>query len=83
MDRDGTRQGFDTDLLRAVCAAIRLPVVASGGAGAMDHFIAGAHAGATGLLAASLFHFGIFTIPQVKYALAEAGLPVRLPAQPG
>ena len=79
MDRDGTGAGFDLDLLRAVTAAIRLPVVASGGVGTIDHFIEGARAGATGLLAASVFHFGTFTIPQVKRALAEAGLPVRLP----
>jgi cyclase len=78
MDKDGTKTGFDTDLLRAVCARTRVPVVASGGVGALDHFIAGARAGATGLLAASVFHFGQFTVPQVKAALAKAGLPVRL-----
>jgi cyclase len=78
MDKDGTKTGFDTDLLRAVCARTRLPVVASGGVGALDHFIEGARAGATGLLAASVFHFGQFTVPQVKRALADAGLPVRL-----
>ncbi len=78
MDRDGTRSGFDTALLRAVCAATRLPVVASGGVGEMEHFVQGAQAGATGLLAASVFHFGTFTVPQVKRALAAAGLPVRL-----
>jgi cyclase len=82
MDRDGTRSGFDTDLLRAVCRATNLPVVASGGVGAMEHFIEGARAGATGLLAASVFHFGIFSIPNVKAALAQAGLPVRLAAKP-
>ena len=77
MDRDGTGEGFDIDLLRAVCGAVRIPVVASGGVGKLEHFAAGAQAGATGLLAASVFHFGTFTIPQVKSALAEAGLPVR------
>ncbi len=79
MDRDGTGEGFDLDLLRAVCAAVRVPVVASGGVGRLDHFADGARAGATGLLAASVFHFGAFTIPQVKAALRDAGLPVRLP----
>jgi cyclase len=79
MDRDGTGKGFDTDLLRAVCGAVRVPVVASGGVGTLAHFVAGAQAGATGLLAASVFHFGTFTVAQVKAALAEAGLPVRLP----
>ena len=82
MDRDGTGEGFDLDLLRAVCAAVRLPVIASGGVGSIAHFIEGAHAGATGLLAASVFHFGTFTIPQVKRAMAQAGLPVRLPRAP-
>jgi cyclase len=79
MDRDGTGTGFDLDLLRAVCGAVRLPVVASGGVGDLAHFVQGAEAGATGLLAASVFHFGTFSIRQVKHALADAGLPVRLP----
>ena len=78
MDRDGTRSGFDTDLLEAICRATRLPVVASGGVGTLEHFIQGARAGATGLLAASVFHFGTFNVPQVKSALADAGLPVRV-----
>jgi cyclase len=78
MDRDGTGAGFDLDLLRAVCGAVRLPVVASGGVGTLDHFIEGARAGATGLLAASVFHFGTFTVRQVKQAMAHAGLAVRL-----
>ena len=78
MDRDGTGQGFDLDLLRAACAAVRVPVVASGGVGTLAHFIEGAQAGATGLLAASVFHFGTFTIAKVKQALADASLPVRL-----
>jgi cyclase len=77
MDRDGTGKGFDLDLLRAVCGAVRLPVVASGGVGTLDHFAEGAQAGATGLLAASVFHFGTFTIGQVKNQLSRAGLPVR------
>jgi len=79
MDRDGTGKGFDLDLLRAVCGAVRVPVIASGGVGDLHHFVEGAQAGATGLLAASVFHFGTFTIPQVKQALDDAGLPVRLP----
>jgi cyclase len=82
MDRDGTGEGFDLDLLRAVCGAVRVPVIASGGVGTLEHFVAGAAAGATGLLAASVFHFGRFTIPEVKQALHAAGLPVRLPRVP-
>ena len=83
MDRDGTGQGFDLDLLRAVCGAVRVPVVASGGVGSLHHFVDGARAGATGLLAASVFHFGTFTVPQVKHALHAAGLPVRLLQEAG
>jgi cyclase len=77
MDRDGTGEGFDLDLLRAVCNAVRIPVIASGGVGKLSHFTEGAQAGATGLLAASVFHFGTFTIAQVKNELAAAHLPVR------
>jgi cyclase len=78
MDRDGTGRGFDLELLRAACAAVRVPIIASGGVGTLAHFVGGAGAGATGLLAASVFHFGIFSVAEVKGALAEAGLPVRL-----
>jgi cyclase len=77
MDRDGTGEGFDLDLLRAACRAVRLPVIASGGVGSIRHFINGAAAGATGLLAASVFHFGHLSIAEVKAGMAEAGLPVR------
>ncbi len=79
MDRDGTGRGFDLELLRAVCGAVRVPVVASGGVGSLQHFVDGANAGATGLLAASVFHFGTFTVARVKAALGAAGLPVRPP----
>ena len=78
MDRDGTRSGFDLDLLDAVCAAVTIPVIASGGVGELEHFVEGAKAGASGLLAASVFHFGQFQVGEVKAALNEAGLPVRL-----
>jgi imidazole glycerol-phosphate synthase subunit HisF len=79
MDRDGTLEGFDLDLLGAVCGAVTVPVIASGGVGTLAHFVEGARVGATGLLAASVFHFGTFSIAEVKAALAAAGLPVRLP----
>lgn len=78
MDRDGTGRGFDLDLLRAVCGAVRVPVIASGGVGTLQHFVDGAGAGATGLLAASIFHFGTFTVAAVKATMADAGLPVRV-----
>ena len=77
MDRDGTKLGFDLELLRRVVGAVRVPVVASGGVGSLKHFVEGARAGATGLLAASVFHDGVFRIQQAKDALAVAGLPVR------
>ena len=77
MDRDGTKQGFDLPLTRAVRAAVRLPIVASGGVGAPEHFVEGAKAGANGLLAASVFHYGEFRIANAKAALEAAGLPVR------
>lgn len=83
MDRDGTRAGFDLELLRAVRAAVPVPIIASGGVGAVGHFVEGARAGASGLLAASVFHYGEFRIADAKAALAEAGLPVRpVPTRP-
>jgi cyclase len=77
MDRDGTGAGFDLELTRTIAAAVPVPVIASGGVGRLEHFVEGARAGATGLLAASVFHFGTFTIAEAKAALAAAGLPVR------
>ncbi len=78
MDRDGTRSGFDLELLKIVCERVSVPVVASGGVGELQHFVEGAQVGASGLLAASVFHFGQFKISEVKHALDKAGLPVRL-----
>jgi cyclase len=77
MDRDGTGEGFDLELTRTIAAAVSVPVIASGGVGRPEHFVEGARAGATGLLAASVFHFGTFTVAEAKAALAAAGLPVR------
>lgn len=77
MDRDGTKSGFDVELIKRIAAAVRLPIIASGGVGELQHFAQGARAGATGLLAASVFHFGQFTIAQVKEALLREGIAVR------
>jgi cyclase len=77
MDADGTREGFDLDLIRAVRREVRVPVIASGGAGAAAHFPPAVDAGADAVLAASVFHFGTLGIGEVKAALAEAGHPVR------
>jgi imidazole glycerol-phosphate synthase subunit HisF len=79
MDRDGTRVGFDVGLTRAVSDAVRVPVIASGGAGTLDHLVTGVRDGhATAVLAASIFHFGEFTIRQAKEHMARAGLAMRL-----
>ena len=78
MDRDGTRQGYDVALTRAVADAVSVPVIASGGVGNLDHLVAGireGHAGA--VLAASIFHFGEYSVRQAKEYMARAGLPVR------
>lgn len=79
MDRDGTRQGFDIALTRAISDSVPIPVVASGGVGTLDHLVAGIRDGhASAVLAASIFHFGEFTIRQAKDYMANAGLPMRL-----
>ncbi|GAB3251201.1 imidazole glycerol phosphate synthase subunit HisF [Alteromonas gracilis] len=77
MDADGTTDGFDLELLRAVRAEVGIPVIASGGAGAVEHFAPAVDAGADAVLAATVFHFGTLTIAEVKQALAAAGHPVR------
>ncbi len=77
MDADGTRAGFDTELIRAVRREVRVPVVASGGAGALEHFPPAVEAGADAVLAASVFHFGQLRVGDVKAELARAGIPVR------
>jgi imidazole glycerol-phosphate synthase subunit HisF len=77
MDADGTLGGFDLELIRAVRAAVAVPVIASGGAGMAEHFPPAVDAGADAVLAASVFHFGTVAIAEVKDALADAGHPVR------
>ncbi|MEU3015966.1 imidazole glycerol phosphate synthase subunit HisF [Nocardiopsis sp. NPDC007018] len=77
MDADGTRTGFDLELIRAVRARVDVPLIASGGAGAVEHFVPAVAAGADAVLAATVFHFGEFTIADVKRSLREAGYPVR------
>jgi imidazole glycerol-phosphate synthase subunit HisF len=77
MDADGTRDGFDLPLIRLVRAAVDVPVIASGGAGAVEHFLPAVTAGADAVLAASVFHFGELTVGAVKQALRAGGVPVR------
>jgi cyclase len=78
MDRDGTKSGFDIPLTRAIADAIRIPVIASGGVGTLDHLVEGIRDGhATAVLAASIFHFGTYRIGEAKARLAACGIPVR------
>ncbi len=78
MDRDGTRDGFDVALTKAVSSAVSVPVVASGGVGSLQHLVEGVtQGGATGVLAASIFHFGEFTVADAKRVLTDAGVRVR------
>jgi cyclase len=79
MDRDGTRDGFDLRLTRAISDAVSIPVIASGGVGNLDHLVEGVVAGgADAVLAASIFHFAEYTIPQAKAYMAERGVEMRL-----
>ncbi len=79
MDRDGTKKGYDVALTRAVTDAVPVPVIASGGVGTLDHMVAGIRDGhATAVLAASIFHFGEYSVREAKNYMAKAGLPMRL-----
>ncbi|MBY0511679.1 MAG: imidazole glycerol phosphate synthase subunit HisF [Rhodospirillaceae bacterium] len=81
MDRDGTRAGYNIPLTRAVADAVNVPIIASGGVGTLDHLVAGVREGhATAVLAASIFHYGEYTLRQAKEHLRAAGIPVRLQA---
>jgi len=78
MDRDGTRSGFDIELTRTLADAVNVPVIASGGVGTLDHLVAGVRDGhASAVLAASIFHFGEFSIPEAKAHMAAGGVAVR------
>ncbi|NLA28467.1 MAG: imidazole glycerol phosphate synthase subunit HisF [Propionibacterium sp.] len=78
MDADGTTDGFDLEMLEDVRNAIEVPLIASGGAGKAAHFVDAARAGADAVLAASVFHFGVLSVDDVKQALGKAGFPVRM-----
>jgi imidazole glycerol-phosphate synthase subunit HisF len=77
MDRDGTKDGYDLALTEAIAAAVDVPVIASGGVGAPEHMVDGFAAGADAVLAASIFHYGQYSVRDVKARLAEAGVAVR------
>lgn len=79
MDRDGTKQGVDLELTHAISSAVSIPVIASGGIGTLEHFVDAVKiAKADAVLAASVFHYGVFTVPQVKEAMKAANIPVRI-----
>jgi len=79
MDRDGTKSGFDIPLTRAIADSVRIPIIASGGVGTLEHLVEGIRDGhATAVLAASIFHFGTYRLGEAKAYLAKAGVPVRL-----
>ncbi len=79
MDQDGAKTGYDLDLTRRIADLVQVPVIASGGVGTLDHLVDGVRQGhASAVLAASIFHFGTYTIGQAKQHMAAAGLPMRL-----
>ncbi len=78
MDMDGTREGYDNELVKAVASCVKIPVIASGGAGKLEHFLEAINSGADAVLAASLFHFREITVTEVKKFLKEHGIPVRM-----
>ena len=81
MDRDGTREGFNLPLTRAISDAVSIPVIASGGVGNLDHLVEGVtEGGASAVLAASIFHFGDYSIAEAKAHMARAGIPMRMGA---
>ena len=81
MDRDGTRAGFNLPLTRAISDAVGIPVIASGGVGTLDHLVDGVtKGGASAVLAASIFHFGDYSIAEAKAHMSKAGIPMRLDA---
>jgi cyclase len=77
MDRDGTKDGYELELTRRIAEAVDVPVIASGGAGEPQHLIDGLQAGADAVLCASIFHYGTYRIPEVKDAIAAAGIAIR------
>ncbi len=82
MDRDGTKDGYDTDLLRAISSRVEVPVIASGGAGEPQHLVDGLKAGADAVLVASILHYGTYSVAELKQHLAAAGVPVRALSAP-
>jgi len=78
MDKDGTQSGYDIELMQKISSIINIPVIASGGVGNLDHLVQGIKSGASAVLAASIFHYGTYSINQAKEYLASKDIPVRI-----
>ena len=78
MDRDGTQVGYDIDLMAKISSIVNIPVIASGGVGNLDHLVDGIESGASAVLAASIFHYGTYSIKEAKQYLASKDIPVRI-----
>ena len=78
MDKDGTQSGYDIDLMKKISSSVNIPVIASGGVGSLDHLVEGINAGASAVLAASIFHYGTYSVKEAKQYLASKDIPVRI-----
>ena len=78
MDKDGTQSGYDIKLMKRISSNVNIPVIASGGVGTLDHLVEGINAGASAVLAASIFHYGKFSVAEAKQYLASKDIPVRI-----
>ena len=78
MDKDGTQSGYDIDLMKKISSNVNIPVIASGGVGTLDHLAEGINAGASAVLAASIFHYGTYSVQEAKQYLASKDIPVRI-----
>jgi len=78
MDKDGTQSGYDIDLMKKISSNVNIPVIASGGVGTLDHLAEGISAGASAVLAASIFHYGTYSVQEAKQYLASKDIPVRI-----
>ncbi len=78
MDKDGTQSGYDIDLVKKISSSVNIPIIASGGVGSLDHLVDGIKSGASAVLAASIFHYGSYSINEAKKYLASKNIPVRI-----
>ena len=78
MDKDGTQSGYDIELMKKISSSVNIPVIASGGVGTLDHLVDGIKSGASAVLAASIFHYGTYSVNEAKQYLASKDIPVRI-----